>query len=258
MATNSHVNFFSQIADILTEAGNDVTVLTISIDPTIKHPGAYKAKIIEVPSLKEVEDVFSSVIGNGMLWNASSNPLQQFKMMGKAIDALYNLSMNIFNDEELAEKLRNKKFDLAIAEVMNIYVLGMFKVWGIKAHIGAYSMSLADIYYEPFGMPFPASFIPAIISPFTDKMTYTERFKNLLFHHLFDFGINMFFDMFSLQKEFDEKYGVGYYDSRNIIGDSSFFIINSNPFLDIPGPKTPKMIEVSGIGIKDPKPLDEY
>uniref|UniRef100_A0A0K0F3G7 glucuronosyltransferase n=1 Tax=Strongyloides venezuelensis TaxID=75913 RepID=A0A0K0F3G7_STRVS len=191
----SHVNFFSQISDILTEAGNDVTVLTFNLDPTIKHPGAYKAKIIEVPSIKEVDDIFYSLLGNGMIWNISSNPLQQFKMMGKAIDALYNLSMNIFNDEELAEKLRNEKFDLGITETLNAFVTGN-------------SMSLADFYYKTFGIPFPASFIPALNSPFNDKMTYTERFENLLSHYLL--------------------------------------------------PKTPKIIEVSGIGIKDSQPFDDY
>uniref|UniRef100_A0A0N5B374 glucuronosyltransferase n=1 Tax=Strongyloides papillosus TaxID=174720 RepID=A0A0N5B374_STREA len=254
----SHVNFFSQVADILTEAGHDVTVLTMNLDPTVKHPGAYKAKVIAVPPMKEVEDIFSSVLGNGMLWNVSNNPLEHFKTMEKVFYGIYKLSMNVFNDEELAEKIRQEKFDLGITEVINVFVLGMFKVWGIKAHVTGNSMSLGDIYYKPFGLAFPASHVPAIISPFTDKMTYAERFQNLLSHYLFDFGIGLFFDKISLQKEFDQKYGVGYYNSRNVIGDSSFMFINSNPFLDIPGPKTPKMIEVSGIGIKDPKPLDEY
>uniref|UniRef100_A0A0N5BJ88 glucuronosyltransferase n=1 Tax=Strongyloides papillosus TaxID=174720 RepID=A0A0N5BJ88_STREA len=89
-------------------------------------------------------------------------------------------------------------------------------------------------------------------------MTYSERFENWFLYY---FGEAMFYflkDKTTLQSEFDKKYGVGFYDSDNIIGDSSFLILNSNPFLDIPGPKTPKMIEVSGIGIKDPKPLDEY
>uniref|UniRef100_A0A0N5B375 glucuronosyltransferase n=1 Tax=Strongyloides papillosus TaxID=174720 RepID=A0A0N5B375_STREA len=254
----SHVNFFSQIADILTEAGNDVTVLTYSLDPTVKHPGAYKAKVITAPPMKEAEDIFSSLFNNGMLWNLSNNPLDHFEAIGKAIDGINKLSINIFNDEKLAEKIRNEKFDLGITEALNVYVLGMFKVWGVKSYVTGYSMTLADMYYKSFGMPFPASFIPSISSPFTDKMTFKERFQNLISHYLHDFGMNYFFDKIALQKEFDQKYGVGYYNSRNVIGDSSFFIINSNPFLDIPGPKTPKMVEVSGIGIKDPKPLDEY
>uniref|UniRef100_A0A0N5BMZ1 5'-nucleotidase n=1 Tax=Strongyloides papillosus TaxID=174720 RepID=A0A0N5BMZ1_STREA len=61
-----------------------------------------------------------------------------------------------------------------------------------------------------------------------------------------------------LADKFDEKYGEGFFDGNNAVGDLSFIFINSNPFLDVPGPKTPKMVRVSGIGIKDLKPLDEY
>uniref|UniRef100_A0A0K0F3H6 glucuronosyltransferase n=1 Tax=Strongyloides venezuelensis TaxID=75913 RepID=A0A0K0F3H6_STRVS len=166
--------------------------------------------------------------------------------------------MSIFNNDELSEKIRNEKFDFGITEVINVYILGMFKVWGVKSYVTGYSMTLADMYYKSFGMPFPTSFISALMSSSTDKMTYSERFQNFISHYLFYFRFNILSDRISLQKEFDQKYGVGYYNSRDVIGDSSFVFTYSNPFLDIPGPKTPKMIEVSGIGIKDPKPLDEY
>uniref|UniRef100_A0A0N5BB60 Glucuronosyltransferase n=1 Tax=Strongyloides papillosus TaxID=174720 RepID=A0A0N5BB60_STREA len=81
----SHVNFFSQVADILTEAGHDVTVLTINIDPTIKHPGAYKAKIITYPSTKEVEDNFANMIDNRFIWSLSNDGAQQFKVIKKCL-----------------------------------------------------------------------------------------------------------------------------------------------------------------------------
>uniref|UniRef100_A0A0N5BRH9 glucuronosyltransferase n=1 Tax=Strongyloides papillosus TaxID=174720 RepID=A0A0N5BRH9_STREA len=254
----SHVNFFSQVADILTEAGHDVTVLTINIDPTIKHPGAYKAKIITYQSTKEVEDNFANMFDNRFLWTLSNSGTEQFKLMLKFINGIHKQSLRVLNDEELTEKIKKEKFDLGITETMNVYIFGLFKVWGIKAHVAGFSMSLGDNLYEIFGLPFPASFMPSLMSSFTDKMTYSERFENWFVHN---FGEAVFYflkDKMTLQSEFDKKYGVGFYDSDSIIGDSSFLILNSNPFLDIPGPKTPKMVEVSGIGIKDPKPLDEY
>uniref|UniRef100_A0A0N5BUV6 glucuronosyltransferase n=1 Tax=Strongyloides papillosus TaxID=174720 RepID=A0A0N5BUV6_STREA len=119
-------------------------------------------------------------------------------------------------------------------------------------------MTLEDSMYKYFGMPFPGSFIPNHNSPFNDKMTYKERFQNMLAHYVGETVFHILNDKMSLQKEFDKKYGVGFFDSKTVVGDSSFLILNSNPFLDIPGPKTPKMVEVSGIGIKDTKPLDEY
>ena len=39
--------------------------------------------------------------------------------------------------------------------------------------------------------------------------------------------------------------------------NASFILINTNPFLDIPTPKSPKMIEVSGIGIPKPQPVNK-
>uniref|UniRef100_A0A0K0FG85 Glucuronosyltransferase n=1 Tax=Strongyloides venezuelensis TaxID=75913 RepID=A0A0K0FG85_STRVS len=60
----SHVNFFSQIADILTEEGHDVTVLTIDFDPSVKHPGTYKAKVIRFPSTKEIDDNYDTNFDN--------------------------------------------------------------------------------------------------------------------------------------------------------------------------------------------------
>uniref|UniRef100_A0A0K0FG90 glucuronosyltransferase n=1 Tax=Strongyloides venezuelensis TaxID=75913 RepID=A0A0K0FG90_STRVS len=254
----SHVNFFSQIADILTEAGHNVTVLAIEIDHTIKHPGAYKANVITYPFKREAEENFTNLVDIKFLWTLSNSGAEQFKLALKFIDEMYKNSLSVFNDEELSEKIRQEKFDLGITETGNAYIFGLFKVWGIKAHVAGLSMSLGDNLYEIFGLPFPASFMPTLMSSFTDKMTYIERFENWFLHY---FGQTMFYflrEKFTLQNEFDRKYGVGYYNSRNVIGDSSFLILNSNPFLDIPGPKTPKMVEVSGIGIKDPKPLDEY
>uniref|UniRef100_A0A0N5B5G8 glucuronosyltransferase n=1 Tax=Strongyloides papillosus TaxID=174720 RepID=A0A0N5B5G8_STREA len=254
----SHVNFFSQVADILTEAGHNVTVLAINLDPTIKHPGAHKAKVITYQATKEVKDHFVDMLDNRFLWTLSNGDAEQFKLSLKFFDGIYKQSLRVFNDEELSEKITKEKFDLGITEVLNFYVLGMFKVWGVKSYVTGFSTALGDNLYEIFGLPFPASFMPTLISPFSDKMTYTQRFQNWFLHY---FSKTLFYflkETMTLQGEFDKKYGVGFYDSDSIIGDSSFLILNSNPFLDFPGPKTPKMVEVSGIGIKDPKPLNEY
>uniref|UniRef100_A0A0N5BK22 glucuronosyltransferase n=1 Tax=Strongyloides papillosus TaxID=174720 RepID=A0A0N5BK22_STREA len=254
----SHVNFFSQIADILTEEGHDVTVLTIDLDPTIKHPGAYKAKVITYPLTKEIEDHFVNMTDSKFLWNLSSSGLDQYKMLMRFIDGQYKQLLRVLNDDELTEKMKKEKFDLGVVEAFHFSILGMFKVWGIKAYVTGFSMSLSDGFYKDFGLPFPASYIPNHMSPFSEKMTYEERFQNLFNHHFGSKLFSLLSDKITLQKEFDEKYGVGFFDSENAVGDSSFFVINSNPFLDIPGPKAPKMVEVSGIGIKDPKPLCEY
>uniref|UniRef100_A0A0K0FG84 glucuronosyltransferase n=1 Tax=Strongyloides venezuelensis TaxID=75913 RepID=A0A0K0FG84_STRVS len=254
----SHVNFFSQIADILTDAGHNVTVLAINYDPSVKHPGAYKAKVITYPATKEIEDCFATGKNNKFLWKLPNNGPEQYKMFFKFIDTAYSQIKKVFNDEELTKEIRKENFDLGIVEAFHFSVLGMFKVWGIKAYVTGLSMSLEDTMYKYFGIPFPASYIPNHMSPFSERMTYTERFQNLFAHYVGETVHYIINPKMALQTEFDEKYGVGFYNSYSAIGDSSFIVINSNPFLDIPGPKTPKMVEVSGIGIKESKPLDDY
>uniref|UniRef100_A0A0K0F3G8 Glucuronosyltransferase n=1 Tax=Strongyloides venezuelensis TaxID=75913 RepID=A0A0K0F3G8_STRVS len=104
----SHVNFFSQIADILTEAGHNVTVLAIDFDPTIKHPGAYKAKVITFPTTKEIEDNFSSENDNRMLWNLTSGVSDQYKIITNFINGMYKQSVRVFNNDELAEQIKQE------------------------------------------------------------------------------------------------------------------------------------------------------
>uniref|UniRef100_A0A0N5BUV4 glucuronosyltransferase n=1 Tax=Strongyloides papillosus TaxID=174720 RepID=A0A0N5BUV4_STREA len=228
------------------------------MDPGVKHPGAYKAKVISYTATKEIEDSFGSGSKNKFLWNLSNNGPEQYKMFFKLIDAAHAQLMRVFNDDELTERIKKEKFDLGIVEAFHFSIIGKFKAWGINAYVTGISMSLEDSMYKFFGMPFPGSFIPNHMSPFSDKMTYKERFQNILAHYVGEIVYYLIGDKLTLQKDFNNKYGKGFYDSKAVVGDSSFLILNSNPFLDVPGPKTPKMVEVSGIGIKDTKPLNEY
>uniref|UniRef100_A0A0N5A5S9 UDP-glucuronosyltransferase n=1 Tax=Parastrongyloides trichosuri TaxID=131310 RepID=A0A0N5A5S9_PARTI len=254
----SHVNFLSQIADTLVDAGHNVTVLSMEIDPSINHPGSYKANIIRYPGTKQLEDHFRSLINPEFFWSLNNTGSDQLKMVERFMNTFYDYSLKIFNDNELIKNIKKERFDVGIAEAISPFLFGMLKVCSVKTNVAAFSMPLSDQNYKDFGLDFPTSYIPTSMSPFTDKMSYMERTQNLgvylmsrYFHHLYGYKP-------SLQDEFDNKYGKGYYDRDKIIGNSAFIFLNSHPFIDIPGPKTPKMVEISGIGIKDTKPLDNY
>uniref|UniRef100_A0A0K0FIW0 glucuronosyltransferase n=1 Tax=Strongyloides venezuelensis TaxID=75913 RepID=A0A0K0FIW0_STRVS len=196
--------------------------------PGVKHHGAFKAKVITYPATKEIEDGHS---------------INHYKRSYSRI---------------VPQKNKKEKFDLGIVETFHISIPGKFKAWGIKAYVKRISMSLDDSTYKYFGMPSPGSFIPNHNSPFNNKITYRERFQNMLAHYVEETVFCIIHDKISLQKEFVKKFGVGFFDSKTVVGDSPFLLLNLNLFLDISGTKTPKMVEVLGIGIKDPKPLDDY
>uniref|UniRef100_A0A0N5A0P5 UDP-glucuronosyltransferase n=1 Tax=Parastrongyloides trichosuri TaxID=131310 RepID=A0A0N5A0P5_PARTI len=254
----SHVHFFSQVADILVDAGHNVTVLTIEMDPSITHPGSYKANIIKYPTTKEIADQFVNSIGPEIFWNLKNSISSQLKMISKVMDAFFDMATIIFNDDKLTEVIRKEKYDVGIAEVLIPFFFGMFKVWKVKASISAVSYSTNDKSYQDFGLDFPTSYMPSVFSSFSDKMTYVERCQNMYIHLMANYQFDVCEYKSSLQDEFDKKYGKEFFEKNKALGDTSFVILNSNPFIDIPGQRTAKMVEVSGIGISEAKPLNDY
>uniref|UniRef100_A0A0N5B5A4 glucuronosyltransferase n=1 Tax=Strongyloides papillosus TaxID=174720 RepID=A0A0N5B5A4_STREA len=255
---HSHVNYLSQIADILVDAGHDVTVISVDIDMNIKHPGAYKAKIYSVPGDPIAMDILTNKSKLNDMWETEESFSHQAELLNDFFRSLYLTSLKVFNDKELESFAKSQKFDLAISEMFSIYSFGLFKAWGIKSSISVSSLGLLDLTYETFGLAFPSSFIPTSMNAMSDTMTYSERFFNFIIHFLTKLRARAMNHHQLLQKEFDEKYGKGFYDGPKMVGNSSYMIINSSPFFGIPGPKAPKMIEISGLGIPKHKSLDEY
>ncbi|CEF70005.1 UDP-glucuronosyl/UDP-glucosyltransferase family-containing protein [Strongyloides ratti] len=254
----SHVNFFGQIADILHEAGHDVTVLSVDMDLSIKHPGAYKAKIINYPSSPSVSEMFSKHSIIDSLWESDDNTLSQFITLNLWADAIYEQGLMIFNDNNLTLNMKNEKFDFAIVEPLNHYFIGLFKVWGIKNYALGSAITLIDTLYDEFGLQFPASFMPTAMNYFGNNITFIDRFGNLISHWITLFYTINKWSKPTLYEEFNKKYGKNFFDIRKSISDTSFFFINSNPFLNFPGPKVPKMVEIAGIGLPKPKLLNNY
>uniref|UniRef100_A0A0N5B9C5 glucuronosyltransferase n=1 Tax=Strongyloides papillosus TaxID=174720 RepID=A0A0N5B9C5_STREA len=255
---HSHVNFFGQIADILADAGHNVTVIAADMNPLIKHPGTKKANIYHIPGDPIVANLLTNKTKLGQIWETSSSVFEQFDIFNDFMKAQKLSALNIFHNEELANFVKRQKFDLAITEVMNYFMYGLFKAWGIPATISGSPVGLMEYNYEMFGLHFPASHIPTMMQPSHDKMTYYERFQNFFNYHISKLMMHTIKREFFLEDEFKKKYGEDFYDPFKLIGDSSFILLNSNPFFDNPGPKTPKMVEISGIGIPESQPLDEY
>ncbi|CEF64931.1 UDP-glucuronosyl/UDP-glucosyltransferase family-containing protein [Strongyloides ratti] len=240
---HSHVNFVGQIADTLVEAGHNVTVIVVDMDQSIKHPGTRKANIYHIPSDPVVVNLFTNKTKLKAMWETSDSIWAQLDMFNDFMEGQRLLGRQIFYNKELAKFVKEQKFDIGFTELINIYMLGLFKAWNIPATVTGSAIGFMDNYYEMFGLHFPASHIPTIMQPSHDIMTYRERFQNLFSYYFSKIMNKHMLRKYYLLDEFEEKYGKGFYDPFELIGDR---------------PKTPKMIEISGIGIPDPKQLDEY
>uniref|UniRef100_A0AAF5D6Y2 glucuronosyltransferase n=1 Tax=Strongyloides stercoralis TaxID=6248 RepID=A0AAF5D6Y2_STRER len=252
---HSHVNFNSQITKLLIDAGHDVFILSSRVDDSLKDPYYQEGKIYYTEIDPEISKLISNEEDYKKGWKLSKNPTEQNKIFKNFMKVKKYMGEALINDTKLKELIVSHSFDLGIAECLYPYMFGLFKYWEIKTTIVTSSTIMYDGFYPMFGIPFPLSYVPSIFLGSTDRMSYIERGKNIFLFYYFNYFSIFITEYVTLNNIFSEKFGPGFFDAYTIMTKSSFILLNSNPFLDIPTPKSPKMIEVSGIGIPKPKPV---
>uniref|UniRef100_A0A0N5BYN7 glucuronosyltransferase n=1 Tax=Strongyloides papillosus TaxID=174720 RepID=A0A0N5BYN7_STREA len=254
---HSHVNFMSQITKILVSAGHEVTIISSNIDDSLKDPYHQPGNIYYTephPSFIEIAKDSTFVKS---IWKTKENIFEQKRLFYNSILAMRNQGISIINDSELEKFITKQKFDVAISETFYRYMFSLFKHWRIRTTIAVTSSTIIDSLYPMFGIPFPASYVPSILVGYTDKMSYKERAINLMTYVYITYFSKFVSGYTALKDVFEEKFGATFFENGKILTNVSFFFINTNPFLDIPTPKSPKMIEIAGIGIPKPKPVDK-
>uniref|UniRef100_A0A0N4Z8Z0 glucuronosyltransferase n=1 Tax=Parastrongyloides trichosuri TaxID=131310 RepID=A0A0N4Z8Z0_PARTI len=217
---HSHVNFMSQMTKLLVNAGHDVFVVSSNADEKLKDPFYTPGKIYNVEPAKLLVEIARNETFLKNVWKSSKDIFGQMATFNMFKEAARAQGLVTVNDKELEKLVLSQKFDVAIAEGMNYYMFGLFKAWNIKTTIAATSSVMFDNWYPMFGIPFPTSYVPSIMHGSNDKMTYFERFSNIITHFfLCQFPI---FDSeyVSLQDIFDERYGKGFYSAKTILTDS--------------------------------------
>uniref|UniRef100_A0A0K0FVA6 glucuronosyltransferase n=1 Tax=Strongyloides venezuelensis TaxID=75913 RepID=A0A0K0FVA6_STRVS len=247
----------SQMTKLLSNAGHEVIVLSSIIDDKLKDPYYEPGKIYYIKPHPAFIDFAKNPSTVKAFWNSKADFSGQKELFQRLVNSIRYQGISILNDDELKNFIMEQKFDIAISETFYHFMFGVFKYWRIETTIATTSMFMHDSFYPMFGIPFAPSFIPSFITGYTDKMSYKERAINLLVHKYFLHYTETHSKHNNLQDVFDEKFGLGFYDESKILTNVSFFFINTNPFLDIPTPKSPKMIEVAGIGIPKSKPIND-
>ncbi|TMS37612.1 hypothetical protein L596_004508 [Steinernema carpocapsae] len=254
---HSHVKFLGFIADTLVEAGNDVTVLLPEVHPIIVDTnGTRLAKIVPVEVDERIREIFDVEDAIKNYWTLDAqNPLSQLSMFKDYLKSAEMLCEDFLKKTDVLQWIKDEKFDVVISEAFDVCFIGSYKALGIRAHIVASATFLFETVSYAAGVPFPPSTIPSSISGLLDQMSFTERAKNLMgvgVIHMWMGGM-----MAVHQSVIDRKFGKGYSNVLEEISDCSLIITNSDPLLDFPRPTLDKVINIGGVSIPVPKPLDK-
>ncbi|VDM60371.1 unnamed protein product [Angiostrongylus costaricensis] len=205
----SHTNFMGAIADTLTEAGHNVTVLmpVMEIEQKDKTGLKLTKNVIKIPADQRVYDIMRherEMLSH--IWTTGNSVLGLLKAL-----TLHEL----------------QRFDLKAFPHRS----GIFEVLKIPATIATFSGVHIDCVSKSIGEPIT----PASWSATGDRMNFFGRLGNFVNVLL----VNIFFT-----RTYDEEIKV-----FRLISKASFVFTNSNPYLDYPRPVLHKTVAIGGIAV---------
>ncbi|XP_048220627.1 UDP-glucuronosyltransferase 2A3-like isoform X1 [Perognathus longimembris pacificus] len=245
------------ILDELAAKGHEVTVLTNteSVLVDYRKPSALNFEVVQVPperkmSLEALSDLFVNVIPTLSFWQASSKFQGLFfHNTGQFV----TLCRNTVYNQSLVRKLQKTKYDVMVidpvipcgqlvAELLEIpFVLTL-------------RISMGGIIEKYCGqLPAPPSYVPVSLGGLTDRMTFMERVKNMIFAFFFDFWL----------PQYDFRFWDQFYSEVlgrpttlcETLGKAEIWLIRTYWDFDFPHPYLPNFEFVGGLHCKPAKPL---
>ncbi|XP_036115577.1 UDP-glucuronosyltransferase 2B31-like isoform X1 [Molossus molossus] len=255
----SHWINMKTILDELVQRGHEVVVLvssaSIFVDPN--KASAIKFEIFPTSLTKDdFENLFTQLIST-WVYTPKRNFFAHFSLMQDAFWEYFDFSQKICKDvvfnKKLMTKLQESRFEVILAdavgpcgellaELLNVplvYSLRFFPGNNVEKYSG--------------GLPYPPSYVPVVLSELSDRMTFMERVKNMMYVLYFDF----WFDTFN-QKKWDQFYSGVLGRPTTIyetMGKAEMWLIRTYWDFEFPRPFLPHVHFVGGLQCKPAKPL---
>ncbi|XP_062430422.1 UDP-glucuronosyltransferase 2A2-like isoform X2 [Rhea pennata] len=259
-ADNSHWLNMDYILQQLVARGHEVTVLLPScfliLDPN--QPSPFQFEVVEVPiTKKEMAALLEEII---YFWFYEQKKLPIWETFYKTSQLMIKMrSTNeiicnkVLTNEMLLERLRASAFDVFLSDPLmpggELFAekLGIPFVYTFRFSIGNTVERLCG------GLPAPPSYVPAILSRLTDRLSFTERLQNIIFYATMDILYHH-----NLWGEWDQYYSdvLGRQTTLcETMGKAEMWLIRTYWDFEFPRPFLPNFEFVGGLHCQPAKPL---
>ncbi|XP_074404972.1 UDP-glucuronosyltransferase 1A1 isoform X8 [Zonotrichia albicollis] len=241
----SHWLSMREVLDMLQQKGHEVVVVAPEVSMHIKPSKNFVMKRHSGPiTQEEMEEDFKAFLHASL---EEGSFLERFPKLYQHMKRLGNLAVSsceyLLQNKELIRFLEESKFDAILTDP--VIPCGV---------ILAEHLSLPSIYFLrgiPCGLDFeatqcpnPPSYVPRSFSDLTDRMTFFQRVKNLLFDSQNLFLCNFAFDQFSkLASEFLQRDVT----VQDLLRKGSVWLLRLEFVLDYPRPLMPNIIPIGGV-----------
>ncbi|XP_066242125.1 UDP-glucuronosyltransferase 2B31-like [Saccopteryx leptura] len=255
----SHWINMKTILDELVQRGHEVTVLTseaaILVDPN--KPSAIKFEIYPASLTKDDTELSFTKLVNELTYLPKDTFWTYFSLMQQVLweysDAVQKLCKDVVLNKKLRTKLQESRFDVILADAIGpcgellAELLEIPLVYSLRFSPGD------NLEKHSGGLPFRPSYVPVVLSELSDRMTFMERVKNMLYVLYFDF----WFETFN-QKKWDQFYSevLGRPTTLSeLMGKAEIWLIRTYWDFEFPRPFLPHFEYVGGLHCKPAKPL---
>uniref|UniRef100_A0A915E795 glucuronosyltransferase n=1 Tax=Ditylenchus dipsaci TaxID=166011 RepID=A0A915E795_9BILA len=251
----SHIQFQGKLADVLVEAGHEVHILMLNIDPKMaNYTGSSKAyKVMRVERPPQNHDVMSSVQDIDSPFRGVQ---RNFQMWSQFIELMSGFCEDLVFDKELMASLKAEKYDVGISEFYGHCPFAIFHHVGIKTKIASYAIQLTSMAGYQFGIPTLSSYVPNIIAPTIDgaNMNFMQRALNLFTDTYETFYLRNKSPS-TIQPIVNKAFGPDFPSVKEINKNISLLFTNANEFFEFPHPVSNKVIYIGGIVQSKAKPI---
>ncbi|KAF8375619.1 hypothetical protein PRIPAC_82048 [Pristionchus pacificus] len=254
---HSHSNFLGNIADILVEAGHDVTSLIPIIDPRVNDV-TEKSKKIFIQRSDDVESILSglSSIRANFFKTSIFDPIGVYKHRTMFTLHFVAQCRAVLNETTVIERLRNEKFDVMIVENFDMCGVALSHLLQPRSLITSGAGYPFAHMLEEFGIPLALSYNPSSFTTHLDVHSMWSRMRNIYANWLMHFHFHPRRQL--IEELFRERFGSDFPSLEEISSHAAYTLTNSEPLIDYAAPTLNRVLSIPGIGAKQPKALNEH
>ncbi|XP_071497086.1 UDP-glucuronosyltransferase 2B31-like [Diadema antillarum] len=251
LGKGSHFYLSASISEQLVKRGYNITYLVSNAFEDRIRDGQYghmfHLEVFTHPiPVVEVHEMFDNL---SRLAFSPPDPMKEFKITGKLVEARKNDCDALLNDEKLLSRLRSSNFSAVMYDMTWLCGAIIAEELGIPL-FAVCPFPNPCMVTESAGSVFNPSFLPVFAAPFSNKMTFYQRLINAIMYVLVSIaGRINFLDIYSNITEIYGKSPTEMYEQ------SKLWLVNSDFAGEYPCALSPNVISVGGLTTRDPRPL---
>ncbi|KAF1750792.1 hypothetical protein GCK72_017343 [Caenorhabditis remanei] len=245
---HSHSTFMGKVADSLSDAGHNVTILNILIASKFRgRPYTKSTKDIVYMETTEELDQISSLMESGdfsRYWTEEGSMLETIPSYQGFMKIFEKVYANVKRQTDVLDELKESrpKYDVILFESFMFMAKAIQEYLEIPVFIPVTSVTHDGRLAELCGEPASPSYLSGYFTNFGNIMNFQERLTNTISYFLGK--IILEYPKWKTLHDPTKRL-----ELESVYHQAPYVFVNSNPYIDYPRPMLAKTIQVGGLTV---------